>query len=56
MPESEDRQVESIVESCMRKKGKTKKQCTDMAYAIVSSQKEQEKSKWINKRKKKYKK
>jgi hypothetical protein len=40
MPAKVDKQVQAIIESCMEKGDKTKKECEDMAWAIVNSNKD----------------
>lgn len=39
MPSEVDKQVQAIIKNCMKKGGKTKKECEKMAWAIVNSKK-----------------
>lgn len=43
MPDKVDEKVDAIVESCMEKGDKTKEECESMAWAIVNSEKKDDK-------------
>lgn len=43
MPQEIDDKVEAIVESCMEKGDKDKEECESMAWAIVNSEKQNDK-------------